>query len=392
MNINHITTASAFAFISLSVAVLLGGCANPVHQKSGVVVDGYETTSDIYPAVVDSYEIVPLEQTDKCVLTGIKKIVKSDSVYIVFDNYNNLIARFDQNGKFLNRIGLSGRAASEYLRIDNFATDVDGRVLIFDGSQDKVLVYEQDGDFVTSVSFPKRALGFINDAVSLGGGRVLVNNCIYNNNNDIYRVLSLTDKGIATLVEFPMISENIAEPTGKNPIGGSGRVVILKPFDDTVYTLDEPDAVVPLLSVGQSKKLVDDKYIENHNIFSIATTYAELSKDGYFPGFVSVFETEKHLLLVTYNNVYFLIDKESNLGRPLRQGFCESYDGVPLMSIVAASSDDTLIGLYLPGDFVDKYNLSEISPKLSETAPDFVSSLTALPEEGNPCLIIYHLR
>lgn len=392
MNINHITTASAFAFISLSVAVLLGGCANPVHQKSGVVVDGYETTSDIYPAVVDSYEIVPLEQTDKCVLTGIKKIVKSDSVYIVFDNYNNLIARFDQNGKFLNRIGLSGRAASEYLRIDNFATDADGRVLIFDGSQDKVLVYEQDGGFVTSVSFPKQALGFINDAVSLGGGRVLVNNCIYNNNNDIYRVLSLTDKGIATLVEFPMISENIAEPTGKNPIGGSGRVVILKPFDDTVYTLDEQDAVVPLLSVGQSKKLVDDKYIENHNIFSIATTYAELSKDGYFPGFVSVFETEKHLLLVTYNNVYFLIDKESNLGRPLRQGFCESYDGVPLMGIVAASSDDTLIGLYLPGDFVDKYNLSEISPKLSETAPDFVSSLTALPEEGNPCLIIYHLR
>ena len=84
MNINHITTASAFAFISLSVAVLLGGCANPVHQKSGVVVDGYETTSDIYPAVVDSYEIVPLEQTDKCVLTGIKKIVKSDSVYGIY--------------------------------------------------------------------------------------------------------------------------------------------------------------------------------------------------------------------------------------------------------------------------------------------------------------------
>ncbi len=116
----------AFAFISLSVAVLLGGCANPVHQKSGVVVGGYEKTSDIYPAVVDNYEIVPLEQTDKCVLTGVKKIVKSDSAYTVFDNYNNLIARFDQNGKFLNRIGLSGRAASEYLRIDNFAIDADG--------------------------------------------------------------------------------------------------------------------------------------------------------------------------------------------------------------------------------------------------------------------------
>ncbi len=170
------------------------------------------------------------------------------------------------------------------------------------------------------------------------------------------------------------------------------RIIFLKPFDDTVYTLDEQDAVVPLLSVGQSKKLVDGRYFDGHSVFSVATTYGELSRDGYFTGFVSVFETERYMLLVTYNDTYFLIDKEKNVGIPLGTGNCESYDGVPLMDIRAASSGNTLFGFYNPGDFVDRYKMSEIGPRLAEVAPDFVSTLDSLPEEGNPCLIVYHLR
>lgn len=51
--------------------------------------------------------------------------------------------------------------------------------------------------------------------------------------------------------------------------------------------------------------LVDDKYYKNHVVFSVATTYSEMSQKGYFSGFVSVFESERHLLLCTYNDVYF---------------------------------------------------------------------------------------
>lgn len=117
-----------------------------------------------------------------------------DASYIVFDNYNGLIVRYDKNGKYLNRIGLKGRASSEYLRVDTFVIDEDGNVLILDGSQDKILTYRPDGKFVSVTLFPKRSLGFINDAVSLGDGRILVNNCIYNNFNEIYRILSINDK------------------------------------------------------------------------------------------------------------------------------------------------------------------------------------------------------
>lgn len=373
------------------VLISLMGCHNNTSRGGKTGFKGYDAEIKIYPAVVRGYDVIPLEQTDECILTGIKKIAKVDSSYIVFDNYNGLIVRFGENGKYLNRIGLNGRASSEYLRVDTFVIGEDGNVLILDGSQDKILTYEPDGKFLSETIFPKGSLGFINDAVCLGDGRILVNNCIYNDFNEIYRILSINDRKSISLIDFPMTSENIAEPTCKCPIGGYGRVIILKPFDDTVYTLDDKNMVSPLLYVEHNGMAADDKYYKNHEVFSVATTYSEMSRSGYFPGFVSVFETERHLLLCTYNDIYFLIDKDTNTGLPLRMATCDEYEGVPLMSVVA-SDNESLIGFWRPGDFVDRYNLETMAGSSNETLRDFISTLKELPEDGNPCIIVYHIN
>lgn len=383
---HHVLLVMAF-----SVMTSLMGCHNKEQKKNVEVVLGYEDNAQIYPSIVQGYDILPLELTDGSALSGIKKVVRVDASYIVFDNYNGLIVRYDKNGKYLNRIGLKGRASSEYLRVDTFVIDEDGNVLILDGSQDKILTYRPDGKFVSVTLFPKRSLGFINDAVSLGDGRILVNNCIYNNFNEIYRILSINDKKVASLIGFPMTSENIAEPTGKRPVGGYDRIILLKPFDDTIYTLDDKNKVLPLLYVEHKGMLVDDKYYKNHVVFSVATTYSEMSQKGYFSGFVSVFESERHLLLCTYNDVYFLIDKDTNTGLPLRQTACDEYEGVPLINVVASDSEN-LIGFWSPGDFVDKYNLEIMAGSSNEAVQNFISALKALPEDGNPCLIVYHLK
>ena len=383
---HHVLLVMAF-----SVMTSLMGCHNKEQKKNVEAVLGYEDNAQIYPSIVQGYDILPLELTDGSALSGIKKVVRVDASYIVFDNYNGLIVRYDKNGKYLNRIGLKGRASSEYLRVDTFVIDEDGNVLILDGSQDKILTYRPDGKFVSVTLFPKRSLGFINDAVSLGDGRILVNNCIYNNFNEIYRILSINDKKVASLIGFPMTSENIAEPTGKRPVGGYDRIILLKPFDDTIYTLDDKNKVLPLLYVEHNGMLVDDKYYKNHVVFSVATTYSEMSQKGYFSGFVSVFESERHLLLCTYNDVYFLIDKDTNTGLPLRQTACDEYEGVPLINVVASDSEN-LIGFWSPGDFVDKYNLEIMAGSSNEAVQNFISTLKELPEDGNPCLIVYHLK
>lgn len=379
-----------FALLVALLTSALIGCSNVEVRKNITEVSGFDTKVTSYPKVVRDYEIIPLEQTEDCIVTGIRKVSKVDSAYVVFDNYNNLIVRYDAKGKFLNRIGSKGRASSEYLRIDTFVADEKGRVLIFDGSLDKILVYEPDGKYVSSIVFPKRSLGFINAAASVGDDKFLVNNCVFNNFNDIYRILSLNDKNVSRVAGFPMTSENIAEPTGKATIGGyDGKVVFLKPFDDTLYSIDERGEVEPLLYVRHSAKDVDDKYYENHTGFSVATTYTEMSQGGYFTGFVSVFETDSCLLLCTYNDIYFLVDKNTCSGQALRLITCEDYAGVPLINVIA-SSPDGFIGYWRPGSSSDESLLELIGDATNDSVTGFVSALNELPKDGNPCLIVYN--
>lgn len=89
--------------VGVLTLVLLIGCSNDNARIGVAEVSGFETSVTVYPEVVHSYDIIPLEQTDGCILTGIRKIAKVDSSYIVFDNYNNLIVRYGTDGKFLNR-------------------------------------------------------------------------------------------------------------------------------------------------------------------------------------------------------------------------------------------------------------------------------------------------
>ncbi len=100
--------------VAFCVMTSLMGCHNKAQKKNVAAILGYDDNTQIYPSIVQGYDIIPLELTDGSTLSGIKKIVKADTSYIVFDNYNGLIVRFDKNGKYLNRIGLKGRASSEY--------------------------------------------------------------------------------------------------------------------------------------------------------------------------------------------------------------------------------------------------------------------------------------
>lgn len=107
---------------ALSVAIPLSvliSCSQVKERKDSTEVLGFDTKVTLYPKVVRGYDIIPLEQTEDCILTGIRKIAIVDSSYVIFDNYNSLIVRYDAKGKFLNRIGNKGRASSEqYIQDD----------------------------------------------------------------------------------------------------------------------------------------------------------------------------------------------------------------------------------------------------------------------------------
>lgn len=87
-----------------------------------------------------------LETRPDAILSEITEIKKAKDSYIVFDQANGLIVRYDLNGSFLNMIGQRGNATNEYndpLTIDyNKYSD---QVFVLDGAKNKILIYNMDG-------------------------------------------------------------------------------------------------------------------------------------------------------------------------------------------------------------------------------------------------------
>lgn len=69
------------------------------------------------------------------------------------------LARFEQNGRFLNNIGNNGRGPGEYLTIAGLAVD-NNHIKVLDRTQQKVMIFSPEGRFIKEFS-----LGFLGQAM-----------------------------------------------------------------------------------------------------------------------------------------------------------------------------------------------------------------------------------
>lgn len=374
---------SAAAFI-----LLAAGCREQKNGRDDVVaVEGYEEVGANCPEYGTDCRIVRLEESDSTMISNIKQVEMADSSYVIFDNGRHALYRFSLDGKFLNGIGRIGRASSEYLRLDTFVITPEGRVLLFDGASDKILVYGLDGKYHSTMTFPKRSLGFVNEGVCIGKDSLLVNNGLFNDESGIYRIIHLSDCRVEIMEWIPMQSEGIAEYVGIHPISRGDDIMLILPFDDVVYSLDDCGKMQPLFKVCQSKPLAEESYYETNPVFSTGQTYMELTNKGYFPGFTSIFESDRYCLLGYFNTDYFLVDKQAKRG--IRMTMPQEVRGTfPVINIVG-SADDTFIGVWEPSGITCRHILSQFEEVSGENVPGIVRELGDMPENANPCLILY---
>ncbi len=373
------------------LVMLAGGCKRNKDARTDLpCVDGYEEIAEIYPDVTADVRIVPLEETDSSMLVSIKQVERLDSAYLVFDNFNEALYRFSLDGQLLNRIGRKGRSGAEYVRLDAFIAGPDGRVLLVDGATDRILVYGPDGRYVSTYSFPKRALGFMNQGVFLGNDSLFVSNRIFGEDNGIFRKICLSACTVLTVGTVPMKSPGIVESLLIHPICIGEQPVFVRPFNDVVYAFDRNGAAEPLFRVGHSKPLADKEFFASHPVFSSAQTSMDLSSAGLFRGFTSLFASDRHYLLGGSNTDYFLVGRQSNVGIRLVSGGAK-LESMPLLNIAGAFSDG-FIGVWEPSGFSSKMLLETLDKSESVKAADFAGKLRAIPGNANPCLLVYGIK
>jgi hypothetical protein len=366
-------------------------CSQRVLCAGGMPVTGYEEFADTLPDIIKKIEVIPLEVTNNSMLKGgIGQVECVNSSYIVRDE-SERIFRFSSKGKYLNRIGNKGRAEAEYLRVDTFMIDSLNRVVILDGASDKLLIFNPDGTFVKVIRFPSGTftLGFINAGVQLKGDNILVNDRIYNHGNALYSLLSTHEKKKKEIANTPLRSPEVACYIGEHPISmWKGHLKFLKPFDKRIYTLNDKDEIVPVMTIATSKKLAGDDILSKPK--ETYQIYYDVKKKGYFEGFTSIFETEKYILLDNWHNDEFLIDKSTMSGYKIgNDKIINSMLMIPCMHIIGSTSDSFISGM---GYWTLMSVNSFFDNMPGYKKPEFLQKINSFPKDANPCLVKFVMK
>lgn len=108
---------------------------------------------DILSSVIDSIEIIQLETTDESIIGSIGSVNALNNYLIVSDDMGpGKVLAFDRSGRFSHKIGSTGEGPEEYASA-NQVFIYDNNIYVYDRQHSKVIVYDVNGKYISSVRF-----------------------------------------------------------------------------------------------------------------------------------------------------------------------------------------------------------------------------------------------
>lgn len=117
-----------------------------------IIIDELEPVP--FDSIYESVRIVPLETNEHSFFGGVSAMdIINDTVYILDARGVKSLLRFTTKGKFVDKIGSIGQGPGEYISPQNFFVFRD-RICIIDNSQQKILCYNKNGEYIEVKRLP----------------------------------------------------------------------------------------------------------------------------------------------------------------------------------------------------------------------------------------------
>lgn len=104
----------------------------------------------------DKFEVIPLETNDASLLIWPDKVLYWKGQYEVFDSKSPSLFVFDENGKFIRKVGRKGEGPEEYTEIYDVIQDQETGEIGMLSPYGEVFVYASDGSFRERVELPQK--------------------------------------------------------------------------------------------------------------------------------------------------------------------------------------------------------------------------------------------
>lgn len=264
-----------YLFIILAVYCLVS-CGS----KNGYEQYVYENSIDtLFLPEKDNFEAsgyvrqikyIPLQNSDRHILSSVSKMSVSDSVIFVSNMKQGRLCAYKVNGEFLYEIHAIGRSSKEYYEIRSFCVD-DNSVHILDNAKHLLISYSRiDGTYQQTRHLEHVAW----DIESYGNEHFIFSYNDNNSSNDITAVPSagvwITDKNLNT-TEYQMMIDTKEDMTGKqNYFTKHLDKIIYHDYKHYGYYIFNPNDVLPKFVSVHVSNPIPQKMLTNYNDVSNA--------------------------------------------------------------------------------------------------------------------------
>lgn len=278
----------------------------PVENDSIPVIDFSDLDLDQVPKfsdIFDSISFVKLETREDALIGKIDKIIAVGDKFVILDtSLAKAVFVFDSEGRFLNRIGRSGRGPQEYDLPTDMAYDkYNDEIIINNNNRQTLMCFKLDGTFVKEIQ-----LDFYFCTLSIVDSNTIA---IYRNNRgrgeDDYNLVLIDREGNVKNQFLPIDrATDLLSPPCQMAFFSYGDSLQFSPmYSRTVYNLDE-NGLIPKYRLDFGKRNIPYGLLKGITNRDIDNKIRESRNYIYANGFS---ETPDHLIfqLANYNRLAY---------------------------------------------------------------------------------------
>ena len=229
----------------------------------------------LYSSLYKGLKVILLETNESCLIVNISKMRVIEKNIIILDSERaKSLYVFDNDGRFIRKIGGIGGGPGEYVRPIDFTIDKDNKVIyVLDFQLQRINKYSlMTGNFISSFNLEQNVMCF---KIEYFEGKLYsyVHFFVHSDNNYLLRVIEepsgVVEKQYLNVMAY---SKGISNTFGNQPSEvffslRNGNLVFAQVFMDDIIEISK-DRIIPLISLKGKDLLTSDDlkpFIENEN-------------------------------------------------------------------------------------------------------------------------------
>jgi hypothetical protein len=343
-------------------------------------------TVPFWSDMVEIVETVKLELTEKSIISNISKVEFANNRFYVLSK--DLLV-YDKKGKFIQRIGRSGKGPGEHLRVWDFNINyLTAQIELLDVDLRKTIAYDFNGKFLKEISIPIYAFSLINiDNATYG---FYIANIPQGQKRYNYYLINNKSKIINTAFPYTPKTDHINWKLYYNFYRIDNEICLNMPFNDTIYRISK-DGFERKYIFEFGKHKLPAKHLEKINYRNLADhvkSTAYVFNRGSFETKGYVFASipmgkESYAALYSKKSKGYKLYSHKSLSDPLA-----------CIDPIANMGEDKMICVGYPYRLTEqKARFRFLNKHIDKKTSDYLTkTINSIGEEDNPVLFIAKIK